>query len=102
ISVEAACVPNGKFPGLLPGDNTTFSFYFRNNGTVPDYGVHFTVALDPRLEFVADTAGTVQLEDASGTAVTPLGPDGSRLPVEPTWTRPGRVYALAPVGTATG
>jgi uncharacterized repeat protein (TIGR01451 family) len=100
IEVETTCVPNGSFPGLTPGATTTFAFAFRNNGTTPDYGVHFTIALDDDLEFVGDTAGIVLLNDASGAEVTPLGPDGFRLPAAPSWTRVGNVYTLGPVDDA--
>ncbi len=100
IEVEATCVPNGSFPGLTPGSTTTFAFAFRNNGTTPDYGVHFTIVLDPNLDYVGDTAGIVLLKDASGADVTPLGPNGFRLPAAPSWTRVGNVFTLGPVDDA--
>jgi len=88
LEVKANCQPNGVYPGLPPGATTTFSFDFRNNGTQPDFGVTFTVALDDNLEYMFDSTGPVELTDTTGARVTPLGSDGlSRVATAPNWAR---------------
>ncbi len=103
LEVESTCVPGGVLPGLPPGDTMTFTFTATNNGTTPDYGVKLATTLDPRLDFVTDTATTVVVTDRNGTSVTPIGPNGVRVASPPMWTKVGDAYWLgAPGNTNIG